>query len=225
MAQDQVDNAQDGKAIVGALAKTMSNEDRSLNGSTPGELEKDKTGLANAVVSFRGVPVMKKISLVISLWACFGASVHAQQKMPALLFRAAHCLAVKDFLPPSNAGKLTFGYFLDEHSYSGDKVIYIAIYSAPARSNGWFFAVFPTGNAGHEVFNIQSNATFVLSKHERVGVSFTSPPLGGIWTQEHIVSAIKKIERQPRFTILVKDLYAPSSCSCESYTDPQPKEP
>lgn len=154
---------------------------------------------------------MKKISLAISLWACFGATVHAQQKMPSLLLRAAHCVAVKEFL-------------LDEHSYSGDKVIYIVIYAAPARSNGWFFAVFPTGNAGHEVFNIQNNATFVLSKHERIGVSFTSPPLGGIWTQEHIVSAIKKIEKQPRFTILVKDLYAPSSCSCESYTDPQPKE-
>jgi hypothetical protein len=166
---------------------------------------------------------MKKINLALLVLLSLGATVRAQEKTPPLLFRAAHCLAVKEFLPRSNARKLTFGYLLDEHSYSGDKVIYIVIYAAPARSNGWFFAVFPTGNAGHEVFNIQNNATFVLSKHERIGVSFTSPPLGGIWTQEHIVSAIKKIEKQPRFTILVKDLYAPSSCSCESYTDPQPK--
>jgi hypothetical protein len=165
---------------------------------------------------------MKKIGIVISLIACFGAIVQAQQQMPPLLFRAAHCLVVKDFLPPSNAGMLTFGYFLDEQSYPGDKVIYIVTYATPARSNGWVFAVFLTTNGNHEDFNIQNNARFVLSKHEPIGVSFVSPPLGGTWTQEHLASAIREIEKQPKFTIAIKDLFVADSCSCKSYTDPQP---
>jgi len=167
---------------------------------------------------------MKKISLVILLIACFGATVHAQQQIPPHLFRAAHCLAVKDFLPPSNTGKLTFGYVLDEQSYPGDKVVYLVAYAAPARSNGSVFAVFLTNHGGREIFNIQNNASFVLSKREPIGVSFVNPPLGGTWTQEHLASGIRKIERQSRFAISVKDLLAvDSSISCESYTDPQPK--
>jgi hypothetical protein len=49
-------------------------------------------------------------------------------------------------------------------------------------------------------------------------------PIGGAWTQEHLASAIKQIEKQPRFTIPVKDLSpVDTSISCESYTDPQRK--
>jgi hypothetical protein len=167
---------------------------------------------------------MKKISLAIVLLACLGATVHSQQQMPPLLFRAAHCLAVKDFLPPSNAGKLTFGYVLDEQSYPGDKVIYLVAYAAPARSNGSVFAVFLTDHDGRETFNIQNNASFVLSKREPIGVSFVNPPLGGTWTQEHLASAIKKIEKQRRVSIPIEKLLAAdSSVTCESYTDPQPK--
>lgn len=167
---------------------------------------------------------MKKICAVISLLTCFGAAIHAQQQMPPLLLHAAHCLEVKDFLPASNARKLTFGYFLDEQSYPGDKVIYIVAFAAPARSNGSVFAVFITADGSSEDFNVQNNARFVLSKHESIGVSFVSPPLGGTWTQEHLASAIRQIEKQPRFTISAKNLLAvDSSVSCEAYTDPQPK--
>ena len=97
-------------------------------------------------------------------------------------------------------------------------------FAAPARSNGSVFAVFLTTNGGREDFYIQNNASFVLSKQEPIGVSFVNPPLGGTWTQEHLASAIKRIEKQPRFTISVEKLLAvDSSATCESYTDPQPK--
>ena len=165
---------------------------------------------------------MKKSALFISLLACFGTITQAQQHVPQLLFRAAHCLAVKHFLPQSSAGKLTFGYLLDEKSYPGDKVIYVVTFAAPTRSNGTVFAVFLSSKHGHESFNIQNNAGFVLSKQEPIGVSFVTPPLGGDWTQEHLASAIREIEKQPRFTISTKDLSAASSYSCKSYTDPQP---
>lgn len=166
---------------------------------------------------------MKKISLAILLLYCLGATAKARQEVPALLVHAAHCLAVKDFLPPSNAGNLTLGYILDERSYPGDRIIYIVAYASPSRSNGWIFAVFLTENSRHEAFNIQNNAEFTLSQYEPIGVLFTDPPLGGDWTREHLASAIREIERQPKFTISFKDLSAAEPCSCRSYTDPQPK--
>ena len=166
---------------------------------------------------------MKKFALIVSLLACLGTTAQARQHVPRLLFRAAHCLAVKHFLPQSSTGKLTFGYLLDEKSYPGDKVIYVVTFAAPTRSNGTVFAVFLSSKHGHESFNIQNNAGFVLSKLEPIGVSFVTPPLGGDWTQEHLASAIREIEKQPRFTISVKELSAADSCSCKSYTDPQPK--
>lgn len=163
---------------------------------------------------------MKKISLAISLLICLGATVHSQEQAPQLLIPATHCLAVKGFLPSSRAKTMSFGYLLDEESYPGEKVVYIVNYASPARSNGLVFAIFLTEHEGSQVFNIQNNASFVLSEDEFEGVSFVNPPLGGTWTQEHLASAIKRIKKQPRFNIAVKDLLAACPLTvCESYTD------
>ena len=167
---------------------------------------------------------MKKLALIVSLFTCIGTTAQAQQHAPGLLLRAAHCLTVKHFLPQSSIGKLTFGYFLDEKSYPGDKVIYVVAFATPTRSNGTVFAVFLSGKDGHETFDVQNNAGFALSKQEPIGVSFVTPPLGGDWTQEHLASAIKRIEKQPKFTITANDMLTiGSSVGCEAYTDPQPK--
>jgi hypothetical protein len=163
---------------------------------------------------------MMKTILVMSLLIGPSAAVHSQEQAPQLLIRAAHCLAAKDFLPSSKATKLTFGYFLDEKSYPGTKEMYVVIYAAPARSSGLVFAIVLTQRDDHQVFDIQNNASFVLSKDEPIGVSFVTPPLGGTWTQEHLASAIKRIEHQPRFELRVKDLRIPTDLTqCESYTD------
>jgi hypothetical protein len=163
--------------------------------------------------------VIKKINHAIALLICVGAAAASQEQTPQLLFRAAHCLAVKDFLPP-RATKLSFGYLLDENSYPGVKEVYLVNYSAPTRSNGLVFAVVLTEHDGRQNFNIQNNASFVLSKDEPIGVSFKNPPLGGTWTQQHLALAIKRIETQPRFAIPAKDLLAtPPLTDCESYTD------
>ena len=168
---------------------------------------------------------MKNIALRALLLICLTATVLSQEKHPQLLFHAAQCLEAKKFLPSSKSTKLTFGYFLDEKSYPDDKVVYVVNYMTPARSNGLVFAVFLNENNGHQKFNVQNNASFVLSKNELSGISFENPPLGGEWTQEHLASAIKQIEKQPRFTIPVKDLSSmDTSSSCEAYTDPQRKE-
>jgi hypothetical protein len=168
---------------------------------------------------------MKKAMLAVSLLICLGAMAHSQAQTPQLLIRAAHCLAVKDQLPSSKAPTLSFGYLLDEKSYPGEQVLYVVNYAFPIRSNGLAFAIFLSGDAGSQVFSIQNNTSFVLSKDEPEGVSFVNPPLGGTWTQEHLASAIKQIEKQPRFSILAKDLYATDSfVRCEAYTDPQSKK-
>jgi hypothetical protein len=168
--------------------------------------------------------VMKKITLAISLLFCLSAAAYSQEQVPQLLLHAAQCLEAKQFLPSSKATKLTFGYFLDEKSYPGTKEVYVVIYAAPAKSNGTVFAIVSTQKDGHDVFDIQNNASFVLSKDEPIGVSFVTPPLGGTWTQEHLAMAIKEIEKQHRFALSVKDLSAANaSLVCEAYTDPQPK--
>lgn len=163
---------------------------------------------------------MRKTGLAISLLICLSATVRSQEQAPQLLIRAAHCLAVKNFLPSSRTTRLSFGYLLDEKSYPGNKVLYVVQYATPARPNGLVFAIFLTEHDGHQDFNIQNNANFVLSKDDFDGVSFVAPPLGGTWTQEHLASAIKQIEMQPRFAIPVKDLLAASPLTdCQSYVD------
>jgi hypothetical protein len=155
---------------------------------------------------------------------CLSCAAHAQDRGQELLHRAVHCLAAKNFLPPSKAAKRTFGYLLDEKSYPGKKMLYVVDYPNPSRPDGFVFTLFLTDRDGRQDFNIQNNARFTLSKDGNEGVSFAAPPLGGTWTQEHLVSAIKQIEKQPKVTISVKNLFAgDSSFSCEAYTDPQPK--
>lgn len=163
--------------------------------------------------------------MTVLLLSYIGAVAQSKQDVPPTLVRAVHCLAVKDFLPQSNTGKLTFGYLLDEKSYPGDKVLYIVAFATPTQTDGSVFTLFQTGKEGHEIFIVQNNAGFVLSKQESLGVSFVTPPLGGDWTQEHLAAAIKAIEKQPRFTISIGNLPEATSGNCESYTDPQPSRP
>jgi hypothetical protein len=148
---------------------------------------------------------------------------HAQVGGTELLRRAAYCLAEKHFLPPSKGRETTFGYSVDEKSYPGEKMLYVVEYTKPSRADGFVFTIFLTDRDGGQDFNIQNNARFQLNKSGDRGVFFATPPLGGTWTQEHLVSAIRQIEKQPRFTLSSKDMLTiDSSASCEAYTDPQP---
>jgi hypothetical protein len=167
----------------------------------------------------------KKISLTVSLLACLAATAHSQQQTPQLLVHAAHCLIAKEFLPSPRPIKVTLGYFLDEKSYAPDKVVYVVSYAAPGRSNGLVFALFLKEHKGLQALDIQNNASFVLSKNGISGVAFVDPPLGGTWTQEHLASAIRQIEKRPRFTVALRDVSdVDPPIRCEAYTDPQPKK-
>jgi hypothetical protein len=168
---------------------------------------------------------MKKTGIAILLLISLSANVRSQEQTPQLLTQAIHCLAVKSFLPSSKTKKLSFGYYFDEKSYPGEKVLYVVNFASPTRSNGLVFSLFLSQDNNHQVFNIQNNASFVLSRDDVHGVSFVNPPLGGVWTQERLANAIDQIEKQPRFSIPDRVFLAEdASISCESYTDPQPKK-
>jgi hypothetical protein len=147
-------------------------------------------------------------------------SCAAQDDGAVLLHRAAHCIAAKGFLPSTKATKVTFGYFLDEKSYPGEAMLYVVNYPDPSRPDGFVFTVFPGEHNGHQNFNIQNNTRFTVSKDG--DVSFVEAPLGGSWTQRHLVFAIKEIEERQKFTIPLEKLLAGDpSFSCEAYNDPQ----
>lgn len=160
----------------------------------------------------------------LGMLICLSCAAHAQNHDQELLHWAVHCLAVKNFLPPSKAADGTFGYLLDEKSYPGKKILYVVDYPNPSRPDGFVFTPFLTDHDGRQDFNIQNNARFALSEDAGDGLSFEDPPLGGTWTQAHLVTAIKQIERQPKAMLSMKNLLvADSEVSREAYTDPRPK--
>lgn len=166
-----------------------------------------------------GVRLLAKRTLLPTL-LMLCTSAHAQDQAPELVRHAIQCLAAKDFVVPTKRPQ-RFGYFIDETSYPGQRVIYLVNFRALGRPNGFVYAVFVTDKQGHQYFDIQNNATFVVSK-DLSDVEFTNPPLGGVWTQEHLTSAIKEIERRPRMVLSARSAFSRDpSLNCEAYTDPQ----
>jgi len=160
--------------------------------------------------------------LVPLLVTFVGASCWAQEQPPKLLSDAVHCLVLKKFLPDQALHDSNWGYWVDTHSYPGERVLYAVEYARSNRSTGWIFTIFLSKESNREVFNIQNNARFVRVRKggEYPGVSFPDPPLGGIWTQGHIASAIRKIELQRSFAISMQAVLASQEPTlCQSYTD------
>jgi hypothetical protein len=163
-----------------------------------------------------------KRSWALLLWIFFSAAALAQEQPPKLLLRAIHCLVVRDFVPHEALHDANWGYWVDTQSYPGSRVLYAVAYARADRHSGWVFSIFLSREAGHDVFNIQNNARFVRVRKggEYPGVSFPDPPLGGVWTQGHIASAIRTIEKLEPFAISMHDartLQEPASC--QSYVD------
>jgi len=170
---------------------------------------------------------MKRTCLALLLLSCLCITVWAQEQPPELLREAAHCLAAKghggaDWLNirGSKVTELRLGYFVDTKSYPGDRVLYVVSYTGTQRSEGFVFTILLDRHGRRHNFHIQNNAKFVRSKDGIAGINFVEPPLGGIWTQQHLVAAIKKIGRKPSFTVPVRELLAPSALvRCSSYAD------
>ena len=161
---------------------------------------------------------MKRLWLVL-ISLSVGLYLPAQTEFPTTLLHATQCLVAKRILIPPKRGSLDLGYTIDTKSYPGEKVLYLVEYTKE-HSEGFVFTVFLSSKHGQEGFNIQNNAKFRTSRDGFEGVDFVQDPLGGIWTQEHIVSAIKQIAKQPTVTVATKDLSVPhAGVNCEAYTD------
>jgi hypothetical protein len=166
---------------------------------------------------------MNRWTALLLFSICSSTAACGQEQAPTLLREAAHCLAIKNDLldlAKTKATALSLGYLVDTKSYPGEKVLYVVSYTGPGRSEGFVFTVFLEQHDQRPVFNIQNNAKFVRSKDGIEGFDFVEPPLGGTWTQEHLVAAIKRIEQRPKFAVPVKDVQNPSPATqCESYAD------
>jgi hypothetical protein len=91
--------------------------------------------------------------------------------------------------------------------------------------NGSGFGLFLKEHEGSQALDIQNSASFVLSKDGISGVAFVDPPLGGTWTQEYLASAVRQIEKRPRFTVTLRDISdVDPPIRREAYRDPQPKK-
>jgi len=160
-----------------------------------------------------------RLWFLIPLVICMNTAVAGQEPTAPLLIHAAQCLEVKGFLPASRSKAASFGYFLDSTSYP-QNALYVVEFANSSRSKGWVFTEFLSNDNERQVFDIQNNARFVPSKDGYLGIDFPDPPLGGTWTQEHIVLAIKKIQQGAVFSISDKDLRGTSpQIQCESYAE------
>lgn len=141
-----------------------------------------------------------------------------------LSFRGAiNCLIEKKFIHERNNSADSFGYIIDKTSYIGKSVIYVVHYPTRDKLRGVVFSVFLTQTGRSTIFNVQNNASFKIINGGNE-VVFVEPPLGGTWTQVHLVSAIRKIEEEAILTIRPSHSVSANPFeTCEAYTDPQPR--
>jgi hypothetical protein len=166
---------------------------------------------------------MKRTLALIMLGLALCNTAISQDESLTLLTQAAHCMvtAGRDThrVLHGNPKTLNLGSHGDTTSYPGEQALYIVDYQDSKLSKGLVFLYFISESRGQRVFRFENNATFIRKKKE---IEFTEPPLGGVWSQEHIEAAIDRIEKQPKVELYVKDLRGSfPGVRCESYADPQ----
>jgi hypothetical protein len=164
---------------------------------------------------------MSKFSIFIGLVACSVMTLQAQNDVPPLLSDAGHCLATvkQDWLDlaKSKATIVVLAYLTDTKSSPGETFVYVVEYTRPDRSEGTVFGIEVKTQGSSRALVIQNNAGFVKSKK---GVQFTSPPLGGTWTQEQLMAAIQQMDHLSKYDLRVSDLKQHSvGLQCKSYSD------
>ncbi|WP_263353757.1 hypothetical protein [Acidicapsa acidisoli] len=167
---------------------------------------------------------MKRNLALISICLSLTASACPQEPSTAqsitLLHQAAHCLvegAESKKLMRHKPKILSLGSYLDTTAYPGEEALYVVGYEDSNPLRGLAFVFFVREKERRRVFRAENNASFVRKKN---GIEFLEPPLGGVWTQEHMEAAIEHIESAPKSDFEVKDLHEKSSdVRCESYSD------
>jgi hypothetical protein len=162
---------------------------------------------------------MLKISILFPLILWSGLAAHSQSNSSELLRGASHCLAVEDTdwlsVQDSHAKSIRVSYVIDTVSYPGGKTIYVVAYEGSGRAKGEIFDVVYQQKDRKTIFDVQNNGSFVRSGNK---IDFVDPPLGGVWTQAHLMRAIKRAGLRPEVLFDVKELSASfPSVTCKSY--------
>ncbi len=152
--------------------------------------------------------------LIVSL----SLGVCAQSLPPSHVREAAHCLVTdpRNLLDAQtlSAPELNLGFHLDTKTVLGDQYLYLVIFTTPGRDQG---KIFDVRIKSHHTYSIENSATFARSPK---GITFSTPPLGGQWAQNQLVTAIQGMEHHKPYAAEMKFLLKPSkSIHCESNMD------
>jgi hypothetical protein len=155
----------------------------------------------------------------LSLIACCAVSPSKAQNQPGVLERSAHCLVTAWLSPEDIKGDVLTASYTQAAKGSNEfgHAIYLVIYLSSDRTQGYIFDIGYKKQDGRWVLLLQNNAKFIRSGKD---VSFIDPPLGGTWTQEHLIKGIERIATQPTVSFRVQNLLKPDSTDCKSYADP-----
>jgi len=157
---------------------------------------------------------------------------------PAGLLDAGHCLATshQDWLglAQTHPYDLELGYVDVPKAAHGDDLIYIVHYTTPTHTEGVVYtllahgrdslfahgeSLFGHGKESHRTIQLQYRTAFRQSDDGSEQLVLVDPPLGGIWTQDRILSAIHQVGFHT-WTIPVTDLEnRPAAIDCESSPD------
>ncbi len=138
---------------------------------------------------------MKRSFALALLLASTCASLHAQDKPPAVLWDAAQCLATGkyEWVNVDNTKTLALGYHEDNKTFEGGKYLYVVVFTSPKRDQG---KIFDIRIKGRRHYIVENNATFVSTPN---GITFPNPPLGGNWAQNQLTTAIQQILKHKKW--------------------------
>ncbi|WP_158820334.1 hypothetical protein [Granulicella sp. S156] len=167
--------------------------------------------------------MMLKISILFPLILWSGLAAHSQSNSSELLRGASHCLVVEDTdwlsVQKSHAKSVRVSYAIDTVSYPGERTIYVVAYADSGRASGKIFDLIYHQRGRKTIFDVQNNSSFLRSGNK---IDFVDPPLGGVWTQRHLIRAIRRAERRPEVLFDVKELSASSpGVICKSFVGSQ----
>jgi hypothetical protein len=157
---------------------------------------------------------MKRILVLLLLFASTSVILCAQDKAPLSLFEAAQCLVNGKYLwvDVKDQKFLQLAYQSDAKTFTGAKYLYVIVFTSPKRDQG---KVFDIQLKDHRTYSIENNATFVNTPK---GVTFSEPPLGGTWRQTQLTTSVQQILHHHKwYEAEVKQLLKPSGhIRCET---------
>jgi hypothetical protein len=153
----------------------------------------------------------------------FIVALSAVADAPTEMRNAAHCVVAGDrhwLQPPlTELDQLKVAFVRDHTSYPGE--FHLVIIFLASRSSGQVFDLKEQRTKDLTRFSVENNGSFRVSDGK---VAFVDPPLGGVWTQEHLASDIKRALANTHYEISRRSLERVRGISCTSYVDEEKRD-